>query len=155
MTASVSTQHTATGVAALVPTWARVRLGTASFNTFQPAMGVPVRITAMPPRWKLPYEIAATERRLAPDRAWLKMTDQAAFGELYLDKVCDEFGPYPFVQLAQRLLDIRVAAGRRAGTRLVFLCFEKPGEFCHRRVLADWLESVGIPCPEITPKETR
>ena len=23
---------------------------------------------------------------------------------------------------------------------LIFLCYEKPGDFCHRHVLADWLE---------------
>lgn len=32
----------------------------------------------------------------------------------------------------------------------ILLCYEKPGEFCHRRLVADWLEkSLGIEVPEI------
>lgn len=28
---------------------------------------------------------------------------------------------------------------------IIFLCYEKPGTFCHRHILADWLESeVGV-----------
>jgi len=32
----------------------------------------------------------------------------------------------------------------------VLLCYEKPGDFCHRRLVADWIEkSIGIEVPEI------
>lgn len=27
------------------------------------------------------------------------------------------------------------------GTDVVLLCYEKPGQFCHRHILADWLEN--------------
>lgn len=31
----------------------------------------------------------------------------------------------------------------------VLLCYERPGDFCHRRVLADWIESqTGVKIPE-------
>lgn len=30
----------------------------------------------------------------------------------------------------------------------IFLCYEKPGRFCHRRLLAHWLEQSGFHCPE-------
>jgi hypothetical protein len=34
----------------------------------------------------------------------------------------------------------------------ILLCYEKPGEFCHRRLLAKWLEdSLGIEVPEFEP----
>jgi hypothetical protein len=33
----------------------------------------------------------------------------------------------------------------------VLLCYEKPGDFCHRRIVAKWLETeLGIVVPEIT-----
>lgn len=32
----------------------------------------------------------------------------------------------------------------------VLLCYEKPGDFCHRRLVANWIEtSLGIVVPEI------
>ena len=39
------------------------------------------------------------------------------------DEIKDDFGPYNV-----------------EGNDCVLLCYEKPADFCHRRVLADWLE---------------
>jgi uncharacterized protein (DUF488 family) len=37
------------------------------------------------------------------------------------------------------------------GEDAVLLCFEKPGVFCHRRIVAKWLEdNLGISVPEYT-----
>ena len=34
----------------------------------------------------------------------------------------------------------------------VLLCYERPGDFCHRRLVADWLErELGVIVPEIDP----
>ena len=33
----------------------------------------------------------------------------------------------------------------------VLICYEKPGDFCHRRIVAQWIENeLGIVVPEIT-----
>lgn len=31
---------------------------------------------------------------------------------------------------------------------IVLLCFEKDGDFCHRKLVSDWLNEKGIPCRE-------
>ena len=37
------------------------------------------------------------------------------------------------------------------GNDAVLLCWEKPGMFCHRRLVAEWLEkNLGIKVPELT-----
>ncbi|MGZ4303127.1 MAG: DUF488 family protein [Gaiellaceae bacterium] len=42
------------------------------------------------------------------------------------------------------------------GRGLVLLCFEKPGQFCHRRVLAEWWEEqTGQHVPELEPHQLR
>lgn len=34
----------------------------------------------------------------------------------------------------------------------IMLCFEKPGEFCHRRLVAEWVETeTGVVVPEWSP----
>lgn len=36
------------------------------------------------------------------------------------------------------------------GKDLVMLCYERPGEFCHRRIVAEWFETeLGIKVPEL------
>ena len=32
---------------------------------------------------------------------------------------------------------------------IVLLCYEKPDDFCHRHLVADWLNKHGIPCEEL------
>lgn len=37
----------------------------------------------------------------------------------------------------------------KLGERAIMICYEKPGEFCHRRLVARWLETeLGILVPE-------
>lgn len=31
----------------------------------------------------------------------------------------------------------------------IFLCYEKKGSFCHRNIVADWLNKAGFKCSEI------
>jgi uncharacterized protein YeaO (DUF488 family) len=49
--------------------------------------------------------------------------------------------------LHKRFAEISADHGDRG---LVLLCFEKPGQFCHRRVLAEWIEEqTGQVVPEL------
>lgn len=44
------------------------------------------------------------------------------------------------------LQDLQMMTG---GRDCALLCYEKPGDFCHRRLLADWmLEQTGLEIPE-------
>ena len=36
-----------------------------------------------------------------------------------------------------------------AGTEdIALVCYEKPGDFCHRHLVADWLNEAGYQCEE-------
>lgn len=39
------------------------------------------------------------------------------------------------------------------GKDVVLLCYEKPTDFCHRHLVAGWLNDNGIYCEELTYKE--
>lgn len=45
--------------------------------------------------------------------------------------------------------------GYRQGKDVYLLCWEKPGEFCHRRLVGEFLEKNGIPCPEAEVKQLK
>ncbi|MDD5092806.1 MAG: hypothetical protein PHV74_00275 [Dehalococcoidia bacterium] len=50
-------------------------------------------------------------------------------------------------------LDPKVVA-EELGDGAIMLCWEKPGEFCHRRLVAEWLESnLKIVVPEMQPPD--
>ena len=40
-----------------------------------------------------------------------------------------------------------------AGNDIALICYEKPNDFCHRHLVADWLNENGIECKEYDEKE--
>jgi hypothetical protein len=131
-----------------------VSFATASYRNWAPWMGLPVRTTVGHPRF-IRYKLAGAAPPLYPDRTWLTL-DRSSYEELYVGRL-DGLAPYPLLRVNEIAVDLRLAA-KKSRARLVWLCFDdltKPGAWCHRRMLADWLEACGIPCPELTPKENR
>jgi hypothetical protein len=69
--------------------------------------------------------------------ALVKETDEAVFRETFMRQL--------------EPLDAK-AILKEVGEDAILLCWEKPGEFCHRRVVAEWLErELGISVPEQKP----
>jgi len=74
-------------------------------------------------------------KKLAPPWSLVKEKDQEVFTELYKKQVLSKLQP------AQVYAEL--------GPSAILLCWEKPGVFCHRRVVAEWLEKhLGIRIPE-------
>lgn len=72
---------------------------------------------------------------LAPTRPTLKMLEQD-YTRVYLGNILSRLDP---IQVANDL-----------GDGAVLLCWEKPGEFCHRQIVAKWLrDGAGIECEEL------
>ena len=64
---------------------------------------------------------------LAPPRPLIKIMDPETFIPLYRAQVLDRLDPYRIIR------DL-------GGDDFVMLCWEAPGEFCHRRVVAAWIQ---------------
>lgn len=80
---------------------------------------------------------------LAPPRPLIKIMDPETFMPLYRAQVLDRLDPYGIIR------DL-------GGDNFVLLCWEAPGEFCHRRVVAAWLRKhTGILVEELNPKLKR
>ena len=77
---------------------------------------------------------------LAPPRPLIKIMDEAAFIPLYRAQVLDRLDPFKIIQdLGQ--------------DNFIMLCWEAPGEFCHRRVVAAWMRKhTGILVEELDLK---
>ena len=73
-------------------------------------------------------------KALAPSWAWVRMKDMNEYTRLYRSQVLSKLDP---LEISQQL------------DNSILLCWEKPGEFCHRRLVADWLEeATGQKVPE-------
>jgi hypothetical protein len=79
-------------------------------------------------------------RPLAPSWALVKISEPQQFIRLYRTQVLDR-------------LDARQVLRDLGGDDVVLLCWEPPGEFCHRQVVAAWLKAqMGIAVEEFNPR---
>jgi len=67
------------------------------------------------------------------------MTDMQEYTRRFMEEILSQVDP-------QEILEKHQDA--------VLLCWEKPGDFCHRQLVADWIEkATGQKVPEITIEE--
>ncbi|MDV6237535.1 DUF488 domain-containing protein [Leptospira ellisii] len=75
---------------------------------------------------------------LAPDSDTLKMEIQE-YTKRYADKLSK-------LEVGEVLEELKALS---QGKNIALLCYEKPGDFCHRRLVAEWIErETGIEVPE-------
>jgi len=112
-------------------------------------MGWPVRTSLSLPRFKIDYDLPGWSKieSLTPRYQYLK-DPQASYTEKYLAQLDRSSDP---VMLETRFRQLRTTAGIGDDVPLVILCFErKPGEWCHRRLWADWwFRRTGEHVPEL------
>ena len=82
---------------------------------------------------------------LAPEPEWIGLSE-AEYRPLYIAKL-ESIGADTFTEW------LRLLHNEAEGKSPVLLCYEalrKPGEFCHRRMFAEWYESkTGVVIPEL------
>ena len=104
---------------------------------------VPVRIAVGRPR--LRYELAEEIHLFKPAGALFRMNDKEEFRKAPYAKL-DQAG----IEEVRRILhDI---SSRHGDRDIVLLCFEdvrKPGEWCHRQLIAAWLNEHGMNAQEL------
>lgn len=98
-----------------------------------------VAISAKPPDWY----VGVTYPLLAP--SW-DLINGVKSGSMSEDEYTERY---------LKLLKKRGASPYRTlsdlGDQAILLCFETPDKFCHRRIVADWIEfTLGIVVPEIS-----
>lgn len=80
---------------------------------------------------------------LAPPRDLIKIMEPEKFIPLYRAQVLDQLDPMQVIR-------------EMGGDNFIMLCFEPPGEFCHRRVVAAWLRKhTGVLVEEFIPSFKR
>jgi hypothetical protein len=123
-----------------------LNLGTCSYSAFRSTMGEPIRTSLGSPKFKLAYELRESMWSLTPRPKYLR----SPFEE-YRAEYVTQLERHGVASLSEQFEKVQAKTGAET---LVVLCFEqlvRPGEWCHRRLFAEWwLGKTGQPVPELS-----
>lgn len=114
---------------------------------------IPISICGKAPDWYTGLQY----KKLAPKYGffmeWKKNHDNdyyiKCFNEQVLDKLIAQEVDYDLYELAgANLTGEYPEKPSWVDVNIVLLCYEKPSDFCHRHLVADWLTSNGCICKE-------
>ena len=105
---------------------------------------VPIAICGKSPNWYHGPEY----KKLAPKykffMEWKENHDNSFYIEHFNTEVLNCLNPDTVVSELEAIRD-----DVNNCEDIVLLCYEKPGDFCHRHIVADWLNEHEIPCEEL------
>lgn len=100
-----------------------------------------IGIALYPPRW---YN-GPSLKQVAPTYSILKMTSSdEEYTRRYKAEILAHLNIQDFLNQVMKLSN---------GRDVALCCYEKPGEFCHRQLLAEHLRNNGVQIEEFAPKE--
>ena len=107
-----------------------------------PSNVVPISICGKAPDWYTGLQY----KKLAPKRdffmKWKENHDNDYYIRCFNEQVLDKLNAAEVISdLSSMLLSLDK-------TDICLICYEKPGDFCHRHLVADWLNKNGIKCEE-------
>lgn len=88
-------------------------------------------ITCYPPKW---VENIRNEKRFAPLPYMLKLETEEEYIKEYQEKILDKLNYKEVIDFLKNISEDK---------DIVVLCFEKPGQFCHRHLFGKWITSFG------------
>lgn len=104
---------------------------------------IPISICAKVPQWYTGLQY----KKLAPKyeffMEWKKNNDNDYYIEHFNKEVLDGLEVDEVLKELYNLLP-----DDKGKVDIVLLCYEKPTDFCHRHLVANWLSENGIPCEE-------
>lgn len=104
---------------------------------------VPISICAKVPAW---YK-GLSYKKLAPKydffMKWKESHDNDYYIRCFNEQVLSKLDPYTIVMELSEL-----AGFENRHKDICLLCYEKPQDFCHRHLVANWLNQNGFKCEE-------
>ncbi len=127
------------------PDLATIKITTSYFANIKNLTN-PVSIARSEPKWFLAsFKIPPVYKKLAPSWSLIGKAKQGKIGleeytGIYYQDVLNRCEPLSVIRELTKLF----------GKECTLICWERPGVFCHRRLVAKWLEeNTGLVVPEI------
>ena len=107
-----------------------------------PANITPIAICGKSPEWYKGIQY----KKLAPKWSFFSIWKETHDNEYYIKHFNEEvLNPLNVNDVINELYSL---AGKNQDNDIVLICYEKPGDFCHRHLVADWLTRNGYPVEE-------
>ena len=111
---------------------------------------IPISICGKAPDWYKGLQY----KKLAPKYGffmeWKKNHDNNYYIKCFNEQVLDKLNA---LTVMRDLIDLVNSTEDHIGKEIALICYEKPSDFCHRHLVAEWLNSNGIQCEEWHCKE--
>lgn len=107
-----------------------------------PANITPIAICGKSPEWYKGIQY----KKLAPKWSFFSVWKQTHDNEYYIKHFNEEV--LNTLNVETVIKELYSLAGKNQDNDIVLICYEKPGDFCHRHLVADWLTSNGYPVEE-------
>jgi hypothetical protein len=116
---------------------------------------IPISICGKAPDWYKGLQY----KKLAPKydffMKWKENHDNDYYVKCFNEQVLDKLNAERVVkELDNLLLNQTTTIGYNGDLkevpRIALICYEKPSDFCHRHLVADWLNKNGFECEEFT-----
>jgi len=95
----------------------------------------PISICAKAPSWYTGIQYKALAPKYGFFMKYKETHDEAYYIEHFNSEVLDKLRPKDVVATLHSLAGDKIPC---------MMCFEKPGDFCHRHLVADWLNNSGL-----------
>lgn len=106
---------------------------------------IPISICGKAPNWYKGLQY----KKLAPKydffMKWKETHDNDYYIKCYNEQVLNKLD---VINVVRDL--ICIVSEDTTGEYICLVCYEKPGDFCHRHLVADWLSKNGFECKEFT-----
>lgn len=106
---------------------------------------IPISICGKAPDWYKGLQY----KKLAPKYGffmeWKKNHDNNYYIKCFSEQILDKLN---VLTVMRDLIDLVNSTEDHIGKEIALICYEKPSDFCHRHLVAEWLNSNGIQCKE-------
>lgn len=106
---------------------------------------IPISICGKAPDWYTGLQY----KKLAPKydffQEWKKSHDNDYYIKCYKEQVLNKLN---ILTVMRNLIDLLPSDGSVARHTIALICYEKPNEFCHRHLVANWLNENGFKTKE-------
>ena len=119
---------------------------------------IPISICGKAPGW---YQ-GLQYKKLAPKydffMKWKENHDNDYYIKCFNEQVLNKLNAEQVVKelddlLLNETLTIDYSGDLKEVPRIALICYEKPSDFCHRHLVADWLNKNGVECKELQEKD--
>lgn len=109
----------------------------ANLRKYLAAGCAPVGISVGTPKYLQGSGLVRFVKRLAPRYDMLRIEDEEEYTRRYREEILERLD---YGSVVRELNDIARVEGRKS---VVLLCYEKPPKFCHRSLVAEWINARG------------